>query len=160
MFADIAGFTPLISNYSQLGSQGIEQITVLLNDYFGSIINRVTEWGGDVEKIAGDALVAFWPVRESKGTELHDLSLHAVRCAIAIQNELENYRVSDELVLNMRIAIVAGDLMQLIVGGVDNRWQFLLAGDAMLDIENILHDAEPGTNCALPQALRLTRGIL
>ena len=61
LFADISGFTRLTEQLAELGPEGAEQLTRLLNRYFGSIIDAIEEAGGDVLKFAGDALLAVWP---------------------------------------------------------------------------------------------------
>src|SRR5436305_15322033 len=60
LFADISGFTALTERLAAQGSAGAEQLTRLLNTYFGQLIDVVTAHGGDVVKFAGDALLAVW----------------------------------------------------------------------------------------------------
>jgi hypothetical protein len=55
------GFTPLAEKLAKLGSRGVEQLTTVLNEYFGQIINLIHNHGGDIVKFAGDALLAIWP---------------------------------------------------------------------------------------------------
>src|SRR5215472_9961305 len=60
LFTDISGFTPLTERLAARGAAGAEQLTGLLNTYFGRLIDIVTAHGGDVVKFAGDALLAVW----------------------------------------------------------------------------------------------------
>src|SRR5438067_2061942 len=62
LFADISGFTALSERLAARGSDGVEELTRVLNAYFGRLIEIITGHGGDVVKFAGDALLAFWPV--------------------------------------------------------------------------------------------------
>ena len=63
LFADISGFTALTERLAQRGPAGIEELTHLLNEYFGQLIDLINIYGGDVFKFAGDALLALWPAR-------------------------------------------------------------------------------------------------
>src|SRR6185369_9533183 len=69
-FADISGFTHLAERLAQQGPAGAEELSHLLNDYFGRLISIVTAHGGDVFKFAGDALLALWPVLKDEGGTL------------------------------------------------------------------------------------------
>src|SRR5579884_1442482 len=62
LFADIQGFMPLVERFMHRGPIGNEDLTDLLNAYFGQLIEILTAHGGDIVKMAGDALVAIWPV--------------------------------------------------------------------------------------------------
>ena len=72
LFADISGFTPLTERLSQGGPQGVEELSRVLNTYFGQLIDLITAHGGDIVKFAGDALLALWPVEtriEANGSQ-------------------------------------------------------------------------------------------
>lgn len=51
MFADISGFTPLTEKFASEGSEGVEKLTAVLNDYFDKFIKIVYEYGGDIVKV-------------------------------------------------------------------------------------------------------------
>src|SRR5438874_1465574 len=83
LFADISGFTALTERLAEHGRTGVEELTQMLNEYFGRIIEIVIVHGGDVVKFAGDALLALWQAEEPK-EELHSLTLRAAQCALAV----------------------------------------------------------------------------
>ena len=69
MLADISGFTPLTERLSQVkpAGAGIEELSQVLNSYFGAMIDLIHAYGGDVIKFAGDALlVVFMNPTEAK----------------------------------------------------------------------------------------------
>src|SRR5688572_13965978 len=70
LFADISGFTALAERLAQRGPAGAEELTRLLNDYFGQLIDLVDAHGGEVVKFAGDALLAWWPVGDEDLTRV------------------------------------------------------------------------------------------
>src|SRR5262249_47913109 len=59
LFADISGFTALTERLAAQGSAGAEQLTHLLNTYFGQLIDIVTAHGGDVVRFAVDTTTPF-----------------------------------------------------------------------------------------------------
>src|SRR6188474_3830369 len=62
LFADISGFTLLTERLVEKGPTGVETLARILNEYFGQLIDIIHQYGGDVVKFAGDAVIAVWPV--------------------------------------------------------------------------------------------------
>src|SRR4051812_19749317 len=60
LLIDISGFTRLTERLAERGPAGLEALTGVLNTYFDGLIERISEHGGDVVKMAGDALIAVW----------------------------------------------------------------------------------------------------
>src|SRR5262245_45952276 len=82
LFADISGFTALTERLAQRGPQGTEELTGLLNAYFGQLIELISSYGGEVVKFAGDALLALWPAAEAEdGSELGEATRQATECS-------------------------------------------------------------------------------
>ena len=67
LFADISGFTHLTERLTERGPAGAEEVSRLLNTYFGQLIDLISAHGGEVVKFAGDALLAIWPAYEQEG---------------------------------------------------------------------------------------------
>ena len=128
LFADISGFTPLCEACAKKGSHGVEVLTSHLNEYFGRMINLILNHGGDIVKFAGDALVAIFPTSDIRG--LGYSTLLASQCALAMQEHLHQYE-ADGCLLTLHIGIGAGEIAGIVVGGVANRMEFLIAGQPM-----------------------------
>ncbi|MET0663088.1 MAG: adenylate/guanylate cyclase domain-containing protein, partial [Ilumatobacteraceae bacterium] len=58
--ADISGFTALSERLADLGHEGAEELTDLLNRCFGQMIEACEERGGDIVKFGGDALLVLF----------------------------------------------------------------------------------------------------
>lgn len=58
--ADISGFTALSERLARYGREGAEELTVLLNQCFGGMIEVADAFGGDVLKFGGDALLILF----------------------------------------------------------------------------------------------------
>src|SRR6185436_9427119 len=98
LFADISGFTRLAERLAQEGPEGAEELSRLLNAYFGQLIDLITAHGGDVVKFAGDAMLAIWPAFEtdkerpfSGALLLPIAALSAVQCGLTIQKALQSF---------------------------------------------------------------------
>jgi class 3 adenylate cyclase len=62
LFADISGFTLLTERLAERGPSGVEALARNLNEYFGQLIDIIHEYGGDVVKFAGGAVIAVWRI--------------------------------------------------------------------------------------------------
>ncbi len=79
LFSDVSGFTALTERLARQGPAGAEELGNLLNAYFTRLINLISEHGGDVLKLAGDALVALWPALSPD--QIDEAALRAAQCA-------------------------------------------------------------------------------
>ncbi|HRQ32148.1 MAG TPA: adenylate/guanylate cyclase domain-containing protein [Anaerolineales bacterium] len=99
LFADISGFTLLTERLAERGPSGVESLARILNEYFGRLIDIVHDYGGDVVKFAGDAVVAVWTVASSEEAtdalfldDQRRRALRAAECALKIRAELTHYK--------------------------------------------------------------------
>ena len=81
LVADVAGFTQLAEGLAASGPHGAEQLTAVLNEYFGHVIQIVCDQGGDVVRFAGDALLVVWEAETPEDVEL--AVRLAARCALS-----------------------------------------------------------------------------
>jgi class 3 adenylate cyclase/tetratricopeptide (TPR) repeat protein len=97
--ADISGFTALSERLAAHGREGAEELTVLLNQCFGGMIEIIDRYGGDVLKFGGDALLV-----------LFDGSEHTARAAAACfeMRGLIERRWSTTLVKRIELGISQG----------------------------------------------------
>lgn len=125
LFADISGFTAMSERLSALGREGAEQITEIVNRYFGAMLEVIFACGGDLFKFGGDALLAFFPDTDLPG------SLDALRAAWAMQQAMTAFhRVETSLgvfPLQMKIGLNAGAFFAARLGTAAER-QFMLTG--------------------------------
>ena len=141
LFADISGFTKLSERLGQRGSAGVEELTQTLNEYFGDLIDAVISAGGDIVKFAGDALLAVWPATDGK---LSETAQAAAQCGLEAQKTLRDRKTKDGDVLSLRIGIGTGLIATASVGGVFNRWEFLVCGKAIVEATDAASAAERG----------------
>ena len=166
LFVDISGFSKLTEDLEGSGRHGHEELSEMLNEYFGVITDIVAETGGDIETIAGDGLTAFWTVGQDAA--LRDCIGAARSCGQRIHETLNNVSFSGGTILSSHAALVAGQVFGLIVGGVEDRYYFLLSGAPLMEIDALQASAKSGETVlseyanaqvrdALPEELRPVR---
>ncbi len=151
MFADISGFTSLAEHLAERSSAGAEELSDILNNFFGQWIEIIKKYQGDIVKFAGDALLVIWPTENMEAA-----LLQAVYCASEAQRRLHNFQTQDRQ-LSMRIAIGQGKITLAYLGGIYNRWEYAIVGEAINQINIAQAYARPGQTLLSPQAWDLVK---
>ncbi len=163
LFADISGFTLLTERLAEKGPTGVESLARILNEYFGQLIDIIHEYGGDVVKFAGDAVIAVWIIASDDGqpglptrADQWQWTMRAAECALRVRERLSNYAVEDQN-LYLKLAVSMGDITSAHVGGVFNRWEFLLTGNPLVEVGIANNLAKAGEILVTPSAWKLIR---
>ncbi len=151
LFADISGFTALTERLAERGAAGVEELTKHLNAYFGQLIALIAERGGDIVKFAGDAMLGIWVATEE---DLATQTARTAECSLEILRNLTNY-IADDIHLTLHLGIAAGEMMGLHVGGVRNRWEFIVAGQPLAQMASAEVAAQKGEVCISPEGWAL-----
>jgi predicted ATPase/class 3 adenylate cyclase len=130
--ADISGFTQLVGSLRDTPA-GIDELSGILNDGFGRLIDAIDEAGGDTLGFAGDSLLAYWP-------DGPDALAAAAWAALDAQRRLE----SADQRIRVRLGIAAGELALWTVGGVEDRWLVVASGDGAAAAASIQASAALG----------------
>ena len=132
LFADIAGFTPMSEALAKVGRYGAEELGQILNDYFGSMVERAVAYGGVVVRLTGDALTVLFPYDR---TTCPAAVRRAVRCALDMQAAMDDFQaVGTEagiFRLAMRAGLAMGPVLGTIVGDPAIRLEYVVAGPAV-----------------------------
>lgn len=154
LFADISGFTPLTARLAARGGAGAEDLSRLLNDYFGKLLALVAAHGGEPLKFAGDALLALWP---AAGADLALATQRAAACALAIQQCLFRYDAGGGTTLALRVSIAQGEATGVQLRSGDC-WHFVVGGAPLVAVALAQADAQAGEAVAAPGAWALLHG--
>lgn len=147
-FVDLSGFTALTEKMCLLGLEGVEKLSIVLNNYFGKLIDTIYKYGGDIVKFAGDALLVIWPTK-SRPT-LQGMILLACQCAQNLMKDLNDYVVENtDSVLRLHVGIGAGEVAGIYIGGEVNsvgieRAEFFIAGQVLEQVTSCVKEAGPG----------------
>lgn len=159
LFADLSGFTALTEHLTHQSLAGAEELTRILDLYFGHLVAVVTSHGGDVVKFAGDGLLALWYGAEP----LPILTQRAVQCGLAVQMmmapdvwaSLDDDKLTPPL--KVRVGVGAGEVTAMRLGGVFGRWELLIAGAAVEETGQAEAEARSGEVLLTPLAWRLVQ---
>ncbi|MCB0034727.1 MAG: adenylate/guanylate cyclase domain-containing protein, partial [Anaerolineales bacterium] len=156
-FADISGFTALTERLARKGAVGAEELSDTLNRYFGQLVDIVRFHGGDVVKFAGDALTAIWPTNELGRSQAHfaEATIRATQCALDAQRKLKDFPTVDGQQLSLKIGLGVGDVIVPYLGGEFGRWEYLITGEPLLQVNTAEGYAAPGQIIAAPQVWAL-----
>ncbi len=118
LFADLVGFTALSE------ARDPEEVKRLVESAFEHLVRDVTAFGGKVDKILGDAIVALFgaPVAHEDDAE------RAVRAALRMQETLAEYSSSSGAALQMRIGVNTGEVL---VGALRAGGDYTAMGDVV-----------------------------
>jgi len=126
MFADISGFTALSEKLSQLGKEGAEEITAIVNRFFAALLGVTDHYGGDLLKFGGDAMLVFFGGAEH--------ALRACLAALRMQETMghlsETHTSQGVFHLRMHIGLGSGPLFMAHLGSEEGM-EFTVMGRAM-----------------------------
>ncbi|UDY34635.1 adenylate/guanylate cyclase domain-containing protein [Dermatobacter hominis] len=131
LFADLVGFTALSEHLDP------EQVKRLVDHAFERLVRDVTAFGGRVDKIVGDAIVALFgaPVAHEDDAE------RAVRAALRMQETLATYATESGAGIRMRIGVNTGEVL---VGALRAGGDYTAMGDVVNTASRLQTLAEPG----------------
>lgn len=138
VFADVSGFTPLTERLARRGKIGAEELTDVLNEIFGTLLDRATEFGGDLLKFGGDALLLLF---DGDGHEAR-----ACAAALAMQGALRPFRslktAGGTVSLRMSVGVNSGPILLLLAGTTHQ--ELLVAGPTMSRLVELESAADAG----------------
>jgi len=132
LFADLVGFTSLSE------AADPEQVKNLVDSCFEHLVADIEAFGGRIDKIIGDALVALFgaPVAHEDDPE------RAVRAALQMQSTLAELRAGLAGSVEMRIGVNTGEVL---AGAFRSGGDYTAMGDAVNVASRLEGSARPGT---------------
>jgi class 3 adenylate cyclase/tetratricopeptide (TPR) repeat protein len=144
VFADLVGFTTLSETLDP------EQVKNLVDRCFQRLARDVTSFGGQVDKIVGDAIIALFgaPVAHEDDAE------RAVRTALRLQETVAAYRAETGAPVQLRIGVNTGEVL---VGALRAGGDYTAMGDVVNTAQRLQTLAEPGSVVVGPACHAATR---
>ncbi len=160
LLSDISGFTALSETLARKGKEGIEELTNILNNYFGAMLRIIKKHDGDVLKFSGDALlVGFYdnPFHRILRTEIDapskkgkcepSLASSVRSCAEEMMAEMKSFKgiktSAGEFDISMKIVSKSGEWNELILGD-NRRRELFLCGKTIKEITLMEDEAQKG----------------
>ena len=147
VFADIVGFTTLSENLDP------ERVKRLVDVAFERLVHDVHDFGGRVDKIVGDAIVALFgaPVAHEDDAE------RAVRAALRMQETLAEYATESSIGIRMRIGVNTGEVL---VGALRAGGDYTAMGDVVNTASRLETSANPGEVLVGAATYQATREVI
>ncbi len=147
LFADLVGYTAMAEGLDP------EQVKNLVDGCFERLVADVVAFGGRVDKIIGDAIVALFgaPVAHEDDAE------RAVRAALRMQGTLRAYADSLGLSVQMRVGVNTGEVL---VGALRAGGDYTAMGDVVNAAERLQTAAPPGGILVGPATRGATTGVI
>lgn len=116
LFADLSGFTALSEKLSSLGKQGAEEVSAIINNLFGALVDEIHRYGGGLLKFGGDAITAFFGATALGAGH----AALASRAALAMQERMAEFAALQTRAgvfrLRLRIGVHSGQVFAAQVG--------------------------------------------
>jgi class 3 adenylate cyclase len=147
LFADLVGFTGLAE------ARDPESVKHLVDRCFEHLVTDIKSFGGQVDKIVGDAIVALFgaPVAHEDDPE------RAVRAALRMQQTLSDQAADLDAPVRMRIGINTGEVL---VGALRAGGDYTAMGDVVNTASRLQTMAEPGEVLVGPGTHAATNEII
>jgi class 3 adenylate cyclase/tetratricopeptide (TPR) repeat protein len=131
LFADLVGFTALSEHRDP------EQVKQLVDRCFECLVDDIVAFGGRVDKIVGDAILALFgaPVAHEDDAE------RAVRAALQLHDTLAAARAELGLDVRLRVGVNTGEVL---VGSLRAGGDYTAMGDVVNTAQRLQAAAEPG----------------
>ena len=147
LFADLVGFTTMSEMLDP------EQVKRIVDRGFERLVRDVTTFGGRVDKIIGDAIVALF----GAPTAHEDDAERAVRAALRMHETLAAYANEAKVDIRMRIGVNTGEVL---VGALRAGGDYTAMGDVVNIASRLQASADPGTVVVGPATHRATRDVI
>jgi class 3 adenylate cyclase/energy-coupling factor transporter ATP-binding protein EcfA2 len=148
LLVDIAGFT---AKTDRAAGDGAESLTYFINDCFAVLADVIDSEGGDIVAFAGDAILAIWVDPDAAVA-----TAQAARCGLALRQAM-TARPGREAI-SARTAIEAGEVFFCRLGGWQDKWHYVAAGDPFYSIGLAYQKAAIGDIALCANAARLSTG--
>ena len=132
LFADLVGFTSLSENRDP------EAVKHLVDGAFERLVADVVAFGGRVDKIVGDAIVALFGAPRAH----EDDAERAVRAALRMQSTLQSFAEEAEAEIRMRVGVNTGEVL---VGALRAGGDYTAMGDVVNTAARLQSHADPGS---------------
>jgi adenylate cyclase len=131
LLADLSGFTSFAEAHEP------EDVTAMLNAYFGAIVPLMERENGEVHQIVGDELMVIF----NKQGDTPDHPLRAARAALTLLRTAD--RIARPDWPRFRVGVNSGTAMAAVVGGERGHRKHGVVGDAVNVAARLEQAAEP-----------------
>ncbi|MEO8678882.1 MAG: AAA family ATPase [Vicinamibacterales bacterium] len=145
LLIDVVGFTAMGDDAVRQGIVGAEKLAETINLWLGDIFQTIGLCGGDIYAVAGDAILAVWFTGDGFGEA--DAVAAALQAGLSVQAQGQR--------LPVRASVCCGPIRYSELGGREDEWHGVLAGNALAELGTLAGEVAPGTVVASASAWQL-----
>ncbi len=129
LFSDVSGFTALSEKLADLGNEGAERLTQIMNGYFENMLEILARSGGILLKFAGDATLIYFA--EQPNDQQAQWAVRTGQRMMAAMSQFEDIDTPLGLVsLKMKIGISTGHFLETHIGS-PKRMEYVIIGQTV-----------------------------
>lgn len=141
LWGDISGVSLMSRKYTKVGSGGIKRFTATLNLFYGSIVEVLRFYGGDVLKLSSDAFLAIW--KTEPNICLYEVIHEVIVSSLFIQQDLNKLFEENDIHLKLKLTIACGCVTFSIIG-CEGFKDFAINGSAIDDLNEVKRNSLSG----------------
>jgi class 3 adenylate cyclase len=147
LFVDLCNYSKITTTIAHRGAHVLSSI---VNDYLHRILTIVKQYGGDVIKFAGDAIIVIW--YSTQEVQLPMNVLIAAQCVLDMQQKAGNHPVDGTpLFFKIHCGLSCGLLESEIFAAPNHvhmqRLFHSVGGSALYELSDLVDIAQPGEVC-------------
>lgn len=108
LFADISGFTAMSERLSQIGREGAEEVTAVVNRYFAVMLAILKDYKGELIRFGGDALLGLFEEGHAHGSSATLAVQAAMKMQAAMVQFVRTKTSQGEFPLQMSVGVHHG----------------------------------------------------
>jgi adenylate cyclase len=148
LFADLCSFTSMSENMEP------SKVAEILNGFLSRMTDVIFDNEGTLDKFIGDCVMAVFGAPVERG----DHAECAIKCAIAMRNELIEYNKNGGIQLNFRVGINSGKMVAGDIGST-KRMEYTVLGESVNLASRLQSSvAKPGQIVIGQRSYELTKG--
>ena len=143
LFADISGFSRLAEDLEKdlnCSVNAAEKLYLYIETSMSQMVKIVYKHGGDIVKFAGDACMAVFDKKYFQDS-LPKASLSACKSALELAGL--NFKANG-IMIRIHCGVAAGNIVGYQVGGVMNRYEYIVTGEPIREMCVAANEAKAG----------------
>src|SRR5258706_9421661 len=144
LFADISGFTALSEHMDA------EDVANLVNQLWARFDKIIEEFGGEIDKHIGDAVMALWGTETSR----EDDAERAIRAALKMQETFKEN--AEQFPISIKVGVNSGPVLLSAMG---THGEFTAMGDTVNTASRLVESAQANEILVSHDTYQLVRGV-
>ncbi len=123
---------------------GAERLRDVIGDFFHALMPIIIGGGGDILRLAGDALIVMFPISDQESSScIAEVAINAARVAVSSVRTLNGSDFHGRQV-HLRVVLDMGSVTTAIIGSQDRGWKYIVTGEPFRHLHSLLEAGGKG----------------